>query len=436
MAPRAVAALAAAAFLALPLAALPATIHVPGDQPTIQAGIDAAAPGDTVEVACGTYNEHDLGLTSGVTLRSETGDPGCVTVDARNLGRVILCTDADATTALVGITLTGGNAGHGAGLWCHNSSPAITDCIFVGNTATFDGGGLESEGLSSPVITRCSFSMNHASNCGGGLAHDNGSSTPEAPTLRQCDFFGNSAGNCGGGLGVGAGVGGSLVVEDCTFRENQAMDGGGLYCWNEGTGELVVSRSTFRANSALRQGGGTYTGQGPSVSISDCLFWENTASTGGGMMLVDAGEIRFCTFTANEASLGGGVAFHLPSDASATFANTIVWGNSAPAGSEVHYWSNAPAALLTFSCCDVRDAPGSVEIAGPGGLDMSDANFSADPLFCDPEAGDFTLHSSSPCLPGNHPDGADCGLIGALGQGCGPVSVERESWGRIKGMYR
>ena len=63
-------------------------------------------------------------------------------------------------------------------------------------------------------------------------------------------------------------------------------------------------------------------------------------------------------------------------------------------------------------------------------------NFSADPLFCDAAAGDFTLSSQSPCLPGNHPDGADCGLIGAFGQGCGTVSVQPSSWGAIKEMYR
>jgi hypothetical protein len=49
-------------------------IRIPGDQPTIQAGLDAAVAGDTVLVGCGTYYEHDLTVMLGITLRSETGD--------------------------------------------------------------------------------------------------------------------------------------------------------------------------------------------------------------------------------------------------------------------------------------------------------------------------------------------------------------------------
>jgi hypothetical protein len=56
-----------------------------------------------------------------------------------------------------------------------------------------------------------------------------------------------------------------------------------------------------------------------------------------------------------------------------------------------------------------------------------------DPLYCGAKAGDLTLSSLSPCLPVNS---MGCGLIGALGQGCGTVSVEPMSWSRIKGAYR
>jgi hypothetical protein len=46
-----------------------ATIRVPQNQKTIQAGIDAAKPGDTILVNAGTYKEH-IHLKSGITLKS------------------------------------------------------------------------------------------------------------------------------------------------------------------------------------------------------------------------------------------------------------------------------------------------------------------------------------------------------------------------------
>jgi hypothetical protein len=93
--------------------------------------------------------------------------------------------------------------------------------------------------------------------------------------------------------------------------------------------------------------------------------------------------------------------------------------------------------FVTFSCCNLFGNTGGDSICGvdDGG------NFSLDPRFCDVLAGDFRLHEDSPCLPGNHPDGADCETIGALGVGCGmatPIGEgpETTSWTWIKGAYR
>ena len=47
--------LAISALVAIGLPAAAATIHLPDDQHTIQAGVDAASVGDTVLVACSDY---------------------------------------------------------------------------------------------------------------------------------------------------------------------------------------------------------------------------------------------------------------------------------------------------------------------------------------------------------------------------------------------
>jgi hypothetical protein len=94
---------------------------------------------------------------------------------------------------------------------------------------------------------------------------------------------------------------------------------------------------------------------------------------------------------------------------------------------------------ITFPAITCNDVWDNVPTNYGGCPDQTgrDGNFSACPSFCHAETGDLHLCDLSPCLPGKHPEGYDCGLIGAWGEGCscGPTSTESATWGSIKAQF-
>jgi predicted outer membrane repeat protein len=379
-------------------------------------------------VACGTYYEHDIEMGSGVCLRSETGSASCVTIDARKMGRVLLCEDLESTTRIEGITFTGGAvAGDsypddaGAGILCVNSSPVIKSCTFVQNAAS-GGGGAIRMAVSSPTLTECAFSHNVAWN--GGAVYCSASS----PELVDCSLTENLASLHGGGVYTSAGS--SAEFTDCTFTGNTATIGGGLY------------------------------GQGVSPTLVSCLFSWNSASDGGAMQLRDAtATLTECTFLMNSADYAGGIYCY--DDASPLLSNCTFFGNSGQmsGGGLICSYGSSPtientiiafslagAALVTYqsepvlSCCDLWANQGGDWVGGVADQLGTNGNISMNPMFCDPETKHLNLQEKSPCAPLSPPN-EKCTLIGAWPVGCLPTAVsDREttpaSWSSLKAIYR
>jgi predicted outer membrane repeat protein len=252
-----------AALLAHPQPAHAAVLQVPADEPTIQAGLEAASPGDTVVVACGVYLEHDLVMKSGVALRSATGDPGCVTVDAQQQGRGILCVGVDASTKIAGITFANGFVSG----TCPADSGTGTYCM---------GGGMLCVG-SSPEVADCVFSANHASDSGGGVA-----CLSSSPTFTGCLFDGNDS-HLGAGM-LSAFPPGSPVLERCVFAHNSAVtNGGAVYVFDT---SLTISRCTLFENAAPQGGSGIFWISGASLDVESSIV---AFGTGGAALLCGTG---------------------------------------------------------------------------------------------------------------------------------------------------
>ena len=130
-----------ALVLALLTAAVPARadiIHVPGQYPTIQQGIDAAVAGDIVMVAPGAYVE-EVNLKAGVMVQG--AGEGLSTIDGGgDAGDVVRAIGNAITpdTKLKGFTITGalngGGMPGGGGVFCNSGArPEITNCRITGN---------------------------------------------------------------------------------------------------------------------------------------------------------------------------------------------------------------------------------------------------------------------------------------------------------------
>ena len=235
-------------LIVLVSAATAATIKVPGDQPTIQAGIDAASTGDTVLVSEGIHSgpgNRDLSFNGkSITVKSKKGAEKTV-IDCEQLGRGFLFNSGESNAAVLdGFTIMNGLVdGCGAGIYISGSSPTVMNNIITGNLATgsfpANGGGIYCESFSIPVIRDNVISWNVAEWWGGGIS-----------------FYYNYA---------------TVTIEGNAIVDNQFMDGA-VHLWES---DVVVDGCTLAYNMAWNLCGGIYCDYMSRADVVDSILWDN-----------------------------------------------------------------------------------------------------------------------------------------------------------------
>lgn len=387
-----------------------ATIHVPDDYATIQAGIDAASNGDVVLVADGTYTDTNLtwdGNVKHITVKSENGPDNCI-IDCGLAGRAFFFneTNQNADDVIDGFTITNGFAEDGGGIYCYYSSPTITNCIIKANSVSGDGGGIYFED-SSPFITNCTIGGeyeedgNYAEYLGGGIYCVGISS----PLITDCRIANNFANNDAGG-GIFCDFSSCPTITNCIIKGNSVSgDGAGIYCDNSSP---IITNCTIAYNFTDLEdggfGGGIYSCDSY-LTITNCQITNNQAEDGGGgIYITDSVEplhssITNCTIASNNTAFSrDGIYIN---NSSPIVKNSILWGNGSSYQIDLYNSSE-----LTIDYSDVEGGEGGIYIEGGSVLEFGEHNIDSDPLFIQPALDDFHLTMESPCKDAGTSDGA------------------------------
>lgn len=317
----------------------------------IQDAINAAQPGDTINIAAGTYYEH-LSIINDATLRG--AGPGLTVLDGSYYypaGSVIAI--HSGTVIITGVTVQHGrsrsvNGGAGAGI---DNCGALTllNSAVIDNISDSWGGGIENCNTMTIISSTVTGNLS-TSGAGGGISNNS------VMTITNSIVSGNRSGGSqpfpGAGSGIVNGVDSAITITQSTISNNDSVpagEGDGIFSGgSESTVVLVQSTVSGNAGDGIRTYGPlTMTastvnnnGAGGIVAEFNHPLWimNSTISDNGSMGIGNNGSVITVTSSTISGNSGTGpspapYAGGITNDAGVIqLANTVVAGNTSSVG--------------------------------------------------------------------------------------------------------
>lgn len=379
--------LAGLVSIAPPLSAK--TYRVPSSYcATISQALELALDGDTIAILPGTYAETLEFPDKNLTLCALDEDDGQtarpVVLQGDFNGSIVrIDTDRPVRIHLVDITITGGR-GWGGAIYCRNGILRLTRCILRDNIGVSRGGALAGE--------------------------------DSLVTLVDCQVYRNRA-------GVGAGLYGyhcQITLANSVLRDNVTTEpvpfgSGGALAVESGSA-VFMEGGLLEANHAAYTGGGIQAADSQ-VTILNTILAGNHAASHGGAVYARRSIVALtnCTVSDNQAP-GRGSSIRAHQNTTVTLENCIFWNNQAipqPAPSPPPLALDA-SSTLSAAYSVMQNGPAAVCCEQDSRLVWQEGNRDLDPLFRRPGAwcktanvagsrlawqkGDYHLQPASGCI--------------------------------------
>jgi hypothetical protein len=370
-----------------------------GDFGTIQAAIDASGIADTVFVRSGTYYEALDFKGKPIVILGEASSTTILDGSQLETHLVTFKNGETTESVLEGFTIRLSRAN---AVYCSQASPTIRNNRFVDDLDPCCWGGAILA-VGSPIIEQNIFEANESGGNGGCMALTGGS-----PIVRKNIFRDNRSRLDGGAILVDD-ASGECRIEGNEFWDNVAGDhGGAMEIWSS-FGSVSINNNLFVRNVAKGNDGSGDTGTGGCLSVRGAsnIFIENNtfvlnssinwAACSGGTLLID--DDTNCRFNRNIIASSEECAVSCHGQFTGEFQDNLFWGNV------------------------------PTDISANCQADLAHGSLSADPLFCDPESGDYRVAHKSPALTGPVQIGA------FVDPACDKVPVTHITWGFLKARF-
>jgi hypothetical protein len=270
----------------------------------------------------------------------------------------------------------------GAGLHISLGNPTVIGCTFSFNSG---GGGLCND-MSNPLVKNCSFISNYT-----GMINVFRSN----PTVINCTFSLNNG-------SAMYNISSSPQVIDCIFINNSsASDGGGVY---NRSGSPVFTGCSFIQNTAFFKqsgvppyyifgnGGAVLNTTMSIVTFKNCIFNGNNADEKGAAICNLLGDVTIenCIFAANVSKMGAALSNNTANNndlSTSRIINSILWDKR----NEIY---NEKSSNVTVKYDDIQGGQSSI-YDPEGKVIWGTGNIDIDPLFADPNNGDYHLKSQA-----------------------------------------
>lgn len=222
-------------------------------------------------------------------------------------------------------------SGEGGGVYVGGprADATLKGCTVANNKSVSTGGGIAAK-LGTVTLDDTTVENNQAVN-GGGLFHL-GIAVPGSLTLQNGSIIrNNTASSMGGGLFLWGNVG--LKSDNSEISGNKALYGAGIaasqYTANFASPklELVDTKVNNNGDANTVMGGGLYAASGVTVTSKNTKFLDNTANSGGGILLYlnSSADLNNSEVGGNKATGNGGGVYVYDATCSLTASNGTVF---------------------------------------------------------------------------------------------------------------